>query len=57
MAGQRVVTLADDMHAPGSYARQWDGADDRGERVASGAYLIRLTAGQVQFQDKLMYLK
>ena len=47
--GQPVRTLVDEFQVAGPYVVPWDGRDDRGRRVANGAYLYRLQAGaQVQ---------
>jgi hypothetical protein len=50
-AGQRVRLLVDEHQAAGLYLQPWDGRDDAGQQVASGAYLYRLevpTTGFVQ---------
>jgi hypothetical protein len=47
VAGRRVRTLmsrADGAVSPGVHAVRWDGADDRGVRLASGVYFVRLHA-------------
>ena len=41
-AGQRVRTLAAGFRSAGSQALRWDGRDDSGAAVASGAYFYRL---------------
>ena len=47
--GQPVRTLVDEFQVAGPYVVPWDGRDDRGRRVANGAYLYRLQArAQVQ---------
>lgn len=40
--GRRLRTLADGARAPGPQSLTWDGADDAGQPVAAGTYLIRL---------------
>jgi len=35
----------------------WDGLDDRGTRVASGTYFVRLTVGRQRVVRKTIYLK
>ncbi len=42
-AGRRVRTLLDAELPAGLHTRAWDGRDDAGRRVSSGAYLVRLT--------------
>jgi hypothetical protein len=42
VAGRLVRTLVDGTRTAGPQAILWDGRDDRGARVASGIYLVRL---------------
>jgi beta-glucosidase len=55
--GQRVTTLVDSPHAPGTYSVQWDGRDRLGRTVASGPYLYRMIAGQFDRTKRLLFLK
>ena len=48
-AGQRVRLLVDEHQAAGLYLQPWDGRDDAGQQVASGAYLYRLEAPATGF--------
>jgi len=41
--GRRVKTVVDGHQSPGVYSVQWDGTDERGQSVASGVYICRLT--------------
>lgn len=43
-AGQRVRSLVNEHQGAGLYLQPWDGRDDAGQQVASGAYLYRLEA-------------
>ena len=45
VAGRRVRTLVDRVQEPGRYAVALPRADAGGTRLASGIYLVRLTAG------------
>jgi hypothetical protein len=45
VTGRLVRTLVDEERHPGYYSCQWDSRDERGERVASGTYICRMTAG------------
>ncbi len=45
VAGRRVRDLVDAPMDKGPHAVSWDGRDSQGRRVASGVYLVRLTAG------------
>jgi hypothetical protein len=42
VAGRFVRTLDDAQFEPGAHSVTWDGTDDRGERVASGVYMLKL---------------
>ena len=42
ITGQRIRHLADGFHRAGAYQITWDGRDDAGSAVASGAYVYRL---------------
>ena len=53
--GQRIRTLADGAHQPGSYAVEWDGMDQHRTAVAAGLYFYRLHAGD-QVQTRKMIL-
>ena len=56
-AGQRVRLLVDEHQAAGLYLQPWDGRDDAGQQVASGAYLYRLEAPTTGFvQTRTMTL-
>jgi hypothetical protein len=43
-AGRRVATLVDGARAAGPHGSLWSGRDDRGRRVPSGVYFLRLEA-------------
>ncbi len=53
--GRLVRTLMDRPQAAGRHEVTWDGRDDLGRALPSGAYLYRLTAGQVQ-QARMLHL-
>ena len=46
MLGQRIRTLVNGKHAPGSHSVVWNGRDDQGRMVSSGVYFYRLQAGR-----------
>ncbi|RME02206.1 MAG: T9SS C-terminal target domain-containing protein [Calditrichaeota bacterium] len=52
--GQKVRTLVAGDLAAGRHSILWDATDARGNRVASGVYLYRLTAKGVVLQKKLV---
>lgn len=43
--GRRVATLARGLRPAGAHEATWDGRDQDGRVLASGVYLVRLTAG------------
>jgi hypothetical protein len=47
----------DRENVPGVYEIQWDGFTDRGERVSSGVYFYRITAGDFVSMRKLVVVK
>ena len=57
VSGQRVRTLISGALPAGPHRRQWDGRDDSGQRVASGSYLYRLSAGDFVATRPLILLK
>jgi hypothetical protein len=42
---------------PGRYSAVWDGRNDLGQNVVSGAYLYRFEAGGVVQTQKMMLVK
>lgn len=44
IAGQRVRTLVNSKLSPGYHQVNWNGANESGQKVAAGVYLIRMTA-------------
>jgi len=57
VSGARVRGLADRPMAAGDYRLTWDGTDDRGHPLASGAYFYRLEAGREVEAKKLILLR
>ncbi|MBN2172082.1 MAG: T9SS type A sorting domain-containing protein [Candidatus Krumholzibacteriota bacterium] len=57
VAGRRVATLVDRPLAAGAHRETWGGTDDSGRRVASGVYLLRLSAGGRTATRKAVLLK
>ena len=52
--GEKIRTLIDRKQSDGAYAVNWDGRDDRGERVSSGVYLYRLQTDQAVQTRKML---
>ena len=46
LAGQSVRRLVDRELTSGQYSLRWDGRDDRGRKLASGVYALRLRDGR-----------
>ena len=57
ISGQRVRTLVNGTLPAGHHRLQWDGRNERGEPVASGAYLYQLLAGDFVATRQLTLLK
>jgi hypothetical protein len=55
--GQQVATLVNYYMLAGHYIVTWTGTDNRGERVASGIYLYRLTTTGYSETKKMVLLK
>ena len=55
--GRRVRTLLNAPLGAGTFTETWDGRDDRGQRVASGAWFVRMRAGQVVDTEKVLLVK
>jgi flagellar hook assembly protein FlgD len=57
VTGRHVRTLLSAPLGPGEHRVTWDGTDERGQRVASGAYFARLSAAGQNQTMKLMLVK
>ncbi|MFH1864429.1 MAG: FlgD immunoglobulin-like domain containing protein, partial [Candidatus Eisenbacteria bacterium] len=57
IAGVRVTTLVSGKVPGGRSSVVWDGTDSGGEAVASGVYLVRLTAENASLTRKVVLLK
>lgn len=55
--GQKVKTLVDEYLTAGNKRVEWDGTDDRGNAVASGIYLYKMTANDFTETKKMMLMK
>jgi hypothetical protein len=55
--GQSVRTLVDEIRSAGHCAVEWKGDNARGEKVSSGVYLYRLTAGLCVMSKKMLLIK
>ncbi len=57
MLGREVKTLVSSEKSAGSYDVQWNGDNNFGEHVASGAYIYRVIAGSHVAVKKMLLLK
>ena len=57
VAGRVVRTLVDEINPGGSFRAQWDGTDDRGERVSTGVYFSVLDVDGMRRSRKMVLLK
>ncbi len=57
MLGQEVKTLVSGEKAAGTYSVQWNGDNDFGAKVSSGAYIYRITAGNNIETKKMIMMK
>jgi len=55
--GRRVRRLAAGRQVAGRMLSMWDGRDERGQRVASGLYLVRLQIGSQRFRTTLLRMQ
>jgi hypothetical protein len=57
MLGQSVKVLADDYQKAGTHKIEWDSKDNNGNKVASGIYFYRLTAGSFVQTKKMVLIQ
>ena len=55
--GQLIRTLVNQIQPRGFYSEIWNGTDERGNPVASGVYMYRMTAGNYRSHRKMMLIK
>jgi subtilisin-like proprotein convertase family protein len=55
--GRRVATLASGRYEAGIHSVSWDGSDSSGNRVASGIYFCRFTAGDFRATRRIVYMR
>ncbi len=57
VTGRRVATLVAGFLAAGGHEVSWDGRNEAGRTVASGVYVYRLDAGDVQVSRRMLLVK
>lgn len=55
--GRRVIRLVDQMLGPGNHQVTWQGRDEVGRGVASGVYVLRLTAEDLEFKQRVTLVR
>ncbi len=57
LEGRSVATLRSDRLGPGSYEASWDGRDDQGRAVPSGAYFCKLQIENWSVTKRLIFVR
>jgi hypothetical protein len=57
LQGQKVATLVQGHQTAGSHKITWDGKNESGHRIASGAYLYQMKAGDFVQVKKMLFLR
>jgi flagellar hook assembly protein FlgD len=57
VAGRRIATLVNTNKRPGVYTEAWMGLDADGERVPSGIYFYKLSAGTRSLTKKMILVR
>ena len=57
LTGRLVANLENRIADAGRYNILWDGSDDRGERLSSSAYFVKLSAGKFTATKKVVILR
>ena len=57
VAGQKVKTLVNDNLNAGHHSVPWNGANDNGQKVAAGVYLVRMATSEFSATRKMTVLR
>jgi len=57
MLGYKIRTITNQPYTPGHYVLNWDGRNQAGQQVASGAYILRMKAGSYIDYKKMMLIR
>ena len=57
LLGDEVRTLVHEDQGAGYYATKWDGKNNNGKNVASGAYIYRLRVGRFIMTNKMLLMR
>ncbi|MGB9910022.1 MAG: choice-of-anchor J domain-containing protein [Candidatus Hydrothermia bacterium] len=55
--GQKVATLVKGEKGAGYYTVRWNGTDDRGSRLSSGVYIVKMVTPKKTFTGKVVLTK
>jgi flagellar hook assembly protein FlgD len=55
--GHHVLTLVDDIVSAGVHTIKWEGKNNNDQKVSSGVYFIRMTAGAYVQQKKMIFIQ
>ena len=55
--GQKIITLVDELKESGDYTVNWNGTNTSGQRVSSGVYFYRMSAGDFSAMRKMVIVK
>ncbi|MCX6169458.1 MAG: T9SS type A sorting domain-containing protein [Ignavibacteriales bacterium] len=55
--GREIAALVNEEKSPGKYQVGWNGEDKNGNKVPSGIYFYRMTAGNYSLTKKMLLLK
>jgi hypothetical protein len=55
--GQRVATLVDQVQPAGTHSLTWNAQNDRGVKITSGVYFLKMQAGSFTQIKKMLLLK
>ncbi len=55
--GQKVITLVDELKESGDFTVNWNGTNASGQRVSSGVYFYRMSAGDFSAVRKMVIVK
>jgi len=57
MLGQKIKTLVSEQKNAGTYSVQWNGENEFGQKVSSGAYIYKINAGSFVQSMKMILMK
>jgi hypothetical protein len=57
VTGQRVATLVKGVKDAGYYTVRWNGTDDRGSKVGSGVYIVKMVTPKKNFTERIILTK